>query len=100
MPHNEAWCSDSGDNGLAAEFIRDNRWDGLADAVEHQAKQCLIDIVGSMVGGALTPVSGIVAGYAPKAWPGDAATILLLKMLWNFEAVEDVGRRTALLRRR
>ena len=64
-------------NELAAEFIRDMRWDDLPDAVRHQAKQCLIDIVAAIVGGVLTPISGIAAGYAPQAWPGDDATILL-----------------------
>ena len=64
-------------NELAAQFIRDARWNDLPDAVQHQAKQCLIDIIAAMVGGVLTPISGITAGYAPITWPGDEATILL-----------------------
>ncbi|MCH8101329.1 MAG: MmgE/PrpD family protein, partial [Proteobacteria bacterium] len=64
-------------NELAAQFIRDAQWHDLPDAVQHQAKQCLIDIVAAMVGGVLTPISDITAAYAPIAWPGDDATILL-----------------------
>jgi len=64
-------------NELAAQFIRDTRWNDLPDAVQHQAKQCLIDIIAAMVAGVLTPISDITAGYAPITWPGDDATILL-----------------------
>ncbi len=64
-------------NELAAQFIRDIQWNDLPDAVQHQAKQCLIDIVAAIVGGVLTPISDIAADYAPIAWPGDDATILL-----------------------
>ncbi len=64
-------------NELAAQFIRDARWDDLPDAVQHQAKQCLIDIVAAMVSGILTPISEITAAHAPIRWPGDDATILM-----------------------
>jgi len=64
-------------NELAAQFIADTRWDDLPAAVQHKAKMCLVDIVAAIVGGALTPISGIAAAYAPVAWPGDQATILL-----------------------
>ncbi len=64
-------------NELAARFIGDTRWDGLPDAVKHKVKMCLVDIVAAMVGGGLTPISDIAAAYAPVAWPGDDATILL-----------------------
>ncbi len=45
--------------------------------MQHHAKQCLIDIIAAMVAGVLTPISDIAAGYAPIAWPGDDATVLL-----------------------
>jgi 2-methylcitrate dehydratase PrpD len=64
-------------NELAAEFIANTRWDDLPEAVQHKVKMCLVDIVAAMVGGTLTPVSDITAAYAPLAWPGDQATILL-----------------------
>jgi len=64
-------------NELAAQFIRDTRWSGLADAVQHKVKMCLVDIVAAIVGGVLMPISDIAATYAQVAWPGDEATILL-----------------------
>ena len=64
-------------NELAAQFIRDTRWSGLPDAVQHKVKMCLVDIIAAIVGGVLTPISDIAAAYAPVAWPGDDATILL-----------------------
>ena len=64
-------------NELAAQFIRDTHWNDLPDAVQHHSKQCLIDIIAAMVSGVLTPISDIAAGYAPIAWPGDDATVLL-----------------------
>ncbi|GAG14402.1 unnamed protein product, partial [marine sediment metagenome] len=64
-------------NELAAQFIRDTRWNGLPDAVQHKVKMCLVDIVAATVGGVLTPISDIVAAYATEAWRGNEATILL-----------------------
>jgi len=64
-------------NELAAQFIGDTRWSGLPDAVQHKVKMCLVDIIAAIVGGVLTPISDIAAAYAPVAWPGDDATVLL-----------------------
>jgi 2-methylcitrate dehydratase PrpD len=64
-------------NELAAQFIGDTRWSGLPGAVQHKAKMCLVDIIAAMVGGVLTPISDIAAAYAPVAWQGNEATILL-----------------------
>ena len=64
-------------NGIAARFIRSTCWDRLPEAVQHKVKMCLVDIVAAIVGGVLTPISDIAAAYAPVAWPGDDATILL-----------------------
>lgn len=64
-------------NELAAQFIHNTHWDELPELVQHKAKTCLVDIIAAIVGGVLTPVSGIAAAYAPVAWPGDDATILL-----------------------
>ena len=64
-------------NELAAQFIEEMRWTGLPTAVRHKAKMCLVDIVAAIIGGTLTPVSKIAAAYAPVAWPGDEASILL-----------------------
>jgi 2-methylcitrate dehydratase PrpD len=64
-------------NDLAAQFIADTRWENLPEAVQHKVKICLVDIVAAIVAGTLTPVSDIAAAYAPVAWSGDDATILL-----------------------
>jgi len=64
-------------NELAAQFIADTRWDNLPEVVQHKAKICLVDIVAAIVGGVLTPISDIAAAYAPVAWQGDEATVLL-----------------------
>ncbi len=56
-------------NELAAQFIRDTRWNGLPDAVQHKVKMCLVDIIAAIVGGVLTPISDVAAAYAPVAWP-------------------------------
>jgi 2-methylcitrate dehydratase PrpD len=64
-------------NDLAAQFIAYTNWDDLPTTVQHKVKMCLVDIVAAIVGGTLTPVSDISAAYAPVAWQGDEATILL-----------------------
>lgn len=64
-------------NELAAQFIGDTCWTGLPTTVQNKAKACLVDIVAAMVGGTLTPVSKIAAAYAPVAWPGGEASVLL-----------------------
>ena len=45
--------------------------------MQHKVKLCLVGIIAASVGGVQTPISDIAAGYAPVAWPGDDATILL-----------------------
>lgn len=47
-------------NELAAQFIRDTRWSGLPDAVQHKVKMCLVDIIAAIVGGVMTPISDIL----------------------------------------
>ena len=64
-------------NTLAAQFIGDTGWNDLPDAVQDKVKMCLVDIIAAIVGGVLTPISDITAAYAPIAWPGDDATVLL-----------------------
>ena len=64
-------------NKLAAQFIGDTHWNSLPDAVQDKAKMCLVDIIGAIVGGVLTPISEITAAYATEAWKGDESTILL-----------------------
>ncbi len=46
-------------NELAAQFIGDTRWNLLPDAVQDQVKMCLVDIIASIVGEVLTPISDV-----------------------------------------
>jgi len=64
-------------NDLAAAFIRDTTWDALPASVQQQAKMCLLDDLGAVISGTLTPISHITAAYAAERMPGDEATILL-----------------------
>lgn len=62
---------------IVTRFIRNIEWDELPKTVQHKAKICLVDIVGAIIGGRLTPISDITAAYATEAWRGNEATILL-----------------------
>lgn len=62
---------------ILAEYIRDMSWDALPEEVRQRAKLCLLDNLGAVLGGTLTPVSRISADYAARNWHGDEATILL-----------------------
>ena len=64
-------------NDLAAEFIRDITWDSLTPAVRQRAKMCLFDDLGAVLGGTLTRISHIAAGYAADCHRGEEASILL-----------------------
>jgi 2-methylcitrate dehydratase PrpD len=59
------------------EFVTNTRWHDLPEAVQRQARMCLLDNLGVTLAGTLTRVSQIVAHYATRTWSGDAATILL-----------------------
>jgi 2-methylcitrate dehydratase PrpD len=52
-------------------------WGTLPEAVQRRAKICLLDTLGALLGGTLTPVSRISAAYAARTWSGDEATILM-----------------------
>ena len=62
---------------IVAHYIRDMNWGTLPDAVQQQAKLCLLDNLGAVLGGTLTPISSIAASYASDTWRGNEATILL-----------------------
>ena len=64
-------------NDIVAQFIRQLTWDTLPEAVRQRAKLCLLDNLGAVLGGSMTPVSRIAADYAAGTWRGDEATILL-----------------------
>lgn len=64
-------------NDRVAEFVLDATWESMPEGVRCRAKMCLLDNLGAVLGGTLTPVSRIAARYASETWRGDEATILL-----------------------
>jgi len=61
----------------AIDFTLKTRWDDLPDAVQHQAKRCLMDTLGAMVAGSQTPVAAIMRKTALEQFGGDQATIMV-----------------------
>jgi 2-methylcitrate dehydratase PrpD len=57
-------------------FILDTRWHNLPAAGQHQAKRCLLDLLGASLAGTETPVVGLVTALAQSHFAGDSATIL------------------------
>ena len=70
----------------AIDFTLNTRWDNLPDAVQHQAKRCLMDALGALIAGSRTPVAGIMRKTAKEQFGGDQATILV-----SGERVSAVG---------
>jgi 2-methylcitrate dehydratase PrpD len=62
---------------LVAEFIAGTRWETLPEAVQDQARRCILDSLGATLSGTLTRVGRIAGEYAARTWSGDEATILL-----------------------
>jgi 2-methylcitrate dehydratase PrpD len=58
------------------DFVLDTRWQDLPVAVAHQAKRCLLDLLGATLAGTQTPVAGLVAQLALSQFGGDDATLL------------------------
>ncbi|MBU2601392.1 MAG: MmgE/PrpD family protein [Actinobacteria bacterium] len=63
-------------NKKVAAFVREMSWETVPPAVRYRARACLLDNLGSTLGGTLAPISRISAGWAAEAWRGDEATIL------------------------
>lgn len=62
---------------IVAGFILNLDWDDLPAAVQERARLCLLDGLGAVLAGTLTPISRIASEYAASAWRGDEASILL-----------------------
>ncbi len=60
----------------AIHFIHDTRWPQLPQAVQHQIRRCLLDALGALIAGAVTPVSRLMKDMACSQFRGDEATIL------------------------
>ncbi len=61
----------------AIHFTLNLRWEDLPASVQHQAKRCLLDILGAMIAGSQTPVAGIMREMALEQFGGDQATIMV-----------------------
>ena len=61
----------------AIQFIVDTDWKNVPDAVQHQAKRCLMDTLGALIAGKETPVREVMTRMAKKQLCGDEATILV-----------------------
>lgn len=57
-------------------FTLETRWEDLPSSVQHQAKRCLLDGLGSLLAGTTTPVAEITTKIAREQFPGTQATIL------------------------
>jgi 2-methylcitrate dehydratase PrpD len=62
---------------LALEFIMAAEWTELPEAVQHQAKRCLMDTLGALIAGHRTPVAELLYDLAAEHFRGEAATILV-----------------------
>lgn len=62
-------------SGLLTDFVSDLTWGELTPKVQDAAKLCLLDALGAMLVGTLTPVAHIAADYALKTWRGTEATV-------------------------
>jgi 2-methylcitrate dehydratase PrpD len=67
-------------NDRVAEFIRCLDWNGVPDVVRQQARLCLLNALGAMLAGTLTPASRIAAETAASLWRGEDATIFLHRL--------------------
>ena len=56
-------------------FIRETTWHDLPDAVQRQARRCLLDTLGAAIGGRWTPVSKIAGNFAAAAFGGRGAQL-------------------------
>ena len=61
----------------AIDFTLNFRWEDLPASVQHQAKRCLLDILGALIAGSQTPVAGIMRKTALEQFGGDQATIMV-----------------------
>ncbi len=60
-----------------AAFALSADWESLPEAVRRRAGVALLDLIGATVAGSRTPVAGIAATSAARAWRGSEAGILL-----------------------
>jgi len=59
------------------KFIHETCWQDLSDAIQSQARRCLLDTVGAALGGRRTELSAIVHDFAAGAYAGTGARLWL-----------------------
>lgn len=58
-----------------ARFVVETRWDDLPEEVQLRAVMCVIDVLGALLAGTVTPVAGIGRRIATRYFPGTSASI-------------------------
>ena len=61
----------------AIGFTLNTRWEVLPGVVQHQARRCLVDLLGALIAGSRTPVADLMRRTAREQFGGDQATILV-----------------------
>jgi 2-methylcitrate dehydratase PrpD len=62
---------------LTTSFIHQTRWGDLPDHVQSQGRRCLLDTIGSALGGRRTELSAIIHDFAARAYGGGEARLWL-----------------------
>lgn len=58
------------------DFIQQLDLEQIPEAVRHQGKRCLLDTMGALIGGAMTPLSRMMTEFALRQFPGDQCTLI------------------------
>jgi 2-methylcitrate dehydratase PrpD len=61
----------------AIQFILKTSWADLPDAVQQQARRCLLDSLGALIAGTAIPAAKLMADFAVEQYGGDEATIVV-----------------------
>ena len=61
----------------AIGFTLNTDWGDLPAEVQHQAKRCLLDMLGAMIAGSQAPVADVMRKTAVEQFGGDQATIMV-----------------------
>jgi 2-methylcitrate dehydratase PrpD len=64
-------------NQSTLNFIIEAEWNRLPADIQHQAKRCLLDLLGALIAGHRTPVTGLMSTFVGEQFKGDEATILV-----------------------
>jgi len=64
-------------NETTLNFIMGTQWDKLPDGIQHQAKRCLMDVLGALIAGHKTPIADLMNSFVKEQFKGDGATILV-----------------------